>query len=61
LVGAFFGNLGAASLILGCAGSPETSNKIIQKGLAFSRTQSGTVSSSGRWLRFGILPRRLLR
>ena len=57
----FCGNPGAASLILGCSGSPSTSNKIIQKGLAFSRRQSGTVSSSGRWLRFGILPRRLLR
>ena len=43
------------------SGSPSTSNKIIQKGLASSRRQSGTVSSSGRWLRFGILPRRLLR
>jgi hypothetical protein len=40
---------------------PSTSNKITQKGLASSRRQSGTVSSSGRWLRFGILPRRLLR
>ena len=49
----------AASLVLGCSGSPATSNKIIQKGLAFSRRQSGTVPSSGRWLRFGILPRRL--
>ena len=38
-----------------------TSNKIIQKGLASSHRQSGTVPSSGRWLRFGILPRRLLR
>jgi hypothetical protein len=27
----------------------QTSNKIIQKGLASSRGQSGTVSSSGRW------------
>jgi hypothetical protein len=33
----------------------------MQKGLAFSRRQSGTVSGFGRWLRFGILPRRLLR
>jgi Protein of unknown function (DUF3489) len=58
LVSALFG---AASLILEQAGSPETSNKIIQKGLACSRRQSGTVSSSECWLRFGILPRRLLR
>jgi hypothetical protein len=42
-------------------GSRETSNKITQKGLAFSRTQSGTVSSSEAWLRFGFLPRRLVR
>ena len=27
---------------------PETSNKIIQKGLAFPRKQSGTVASFGR-------------
>jgi hypothetical protein len=47
--------------VLGCSGSPSTSNKIIQKGLASSPGQSGTVPSSGRWLRFGILPRRLLR
>jgi Protein of unknown function (DUF3489) len=44
-----------------CTGSRETSNKIIQKGLASARRQSGTVSSSECWLRFGILPRRLLR
>jgi hypothetical protein len=56
LVSAFWGNPGAASLIIGCSGSPSTSNKIIQKGLAFSRRQSGTVSGSGRCLRFGILP-----
>jgi hypothetical protein len=41
------------------SGSPSTGNKIIQKGLAFSLRQSGTVSSSGRCLRFGILPCRL--
>jgi len=35
-VSAFFGNLGAASLILEYAGSP-TSNKIMQKGLASAR------------------------
>jgi hypothetical protein len=51
--------LALQDLIIGCSGSPSTSNKIIQKGLAFSRRQSGTVSSSGRCLRFGILPRRL--
>ena len=56
LVSVFCGNPGAASLVLGCSG---TSNKIIQKGLASSHRQSGTVSSSGRWLRFGILPCRL--
>ena len=56
----FFCNLGAASFDP-CAGSRETSNKIIQKGLASARRQSGTVSSSECWLRFGILPRRLLR
>ena len=38
---------------------PETSNNIIQKGLAFPRQQSGTVVSSGRWTHPGILPRRL--
>jgi hypothetical protein len=61
LVSIFFGDLGAASLILGSPGSSPTSNKITQKGLAFSFNQSGTLSGSGRWLRFGILPRRLLR
>ena len=61
LVSALFGNLGAASSIRVCAGSRQTSNKIMQKGLAFSRTQSGTVSSSEAWLHFGILPRRLVR
>jgi hypothetical protein len=44
-------NLGAASFDP-CAGSRETSNKIIQKGLASARRQSGTVSSSECWLRF---------
>jgi Protein of unknown function (DUF3489) len=60
LVSAFFGNLGAASLIVGCAGSPYTSNKITPKGLASWRRQSGSVPSSECWLRSGILPRRLL-
>ena len=42
-------------------GIASTSNKIIQIGLAFSLRQSGSVSGSRRWLRFGILPRRLVR
>jgi hypothetical protein len=41
-----------ASLIFGCARSPQTGNKIIQKELASSPKQSGTVSSSGRWPAF---------
>ena len=61
IVSAFCGDPGAASLILGRSGTRSTSNKITQKGLAFSFNQSGTVSSSGRGLRFGILPCRLLR
>jgi len=39
---------------------PKTSNKVIQKGLAFLREQSGTLVSSGL-LCSGILPRRLYR
>jgi hypothetical protein len=35
LVSAFCGNPGAVSLILGCSGSPSTSNKIIQKRTGF--------------------------
>ena len=35
------------------------SNNIIQKGLAFVREQSGTVTRSGREARLGILPHRL--
>src|SRR5215831_11777596 len=37
---------------------PQTSNNIIQKGLAFVREQSGSVTVSGRDA-LGILPRRL--
>ena len=40
---------------------PETSNKIIQKGLAFLFEQSGTLVSSGPLTSSGILPRRLHR
>ena len=40
---------------------PEISNKIIRKGLAFLRKQSGTVVSSGLVSCSGILPRRLHR
>ncbi len=40
---------------------PETSNKIIQKGLAFLLEQSGTLVSSGPLTCSGILPRRLHR
>jgi hypothetical protein len=34
--------------IIGCSNLTETSNNIIQKGLAFRRQQSGTVVSSRR-------------
>jgi hypothetical protein len=37
----------------------QTSNNIIQKGLAFGREQSGNVAVFGRETRLGILPRRL--
>jgi hypothetical protein len=40
---------------------PETSNKIILKGLAFLLEQSGTLVSSGPLTCSGILPRRLHR
>jgi hypothetical protein len=40
---------------------PKTSNKVIQKGLAFLREQSGTLVSSGLLMCSGILPRRLYR
>src|SRR5262245_12456462 len=43
---------------LGCPVCPQTSNNIIQKGLAFVREQSGSVTVSGRDA-LGILPRRL--
>jgi hypothetical protein len=39
----------------------KTSNKIIQKGLAIARKQSGTLLSSGLSTCSGILPRRLHR
>jgi hypothetical protein len=39
--------------------APKTSNNIIQKGLAFPRKQSASVTSSGRQANLGILPRRL--
>jgi hypothetical protein len=39
--------------------SPKLSNNIIQKGLAFVREQSGTVTRSEREARLGILPHRL--
>ena len=55
------GNPSAEGLILGCSRSRSTSHKIIKKGLAFSTRQSGSVGGSRRWLRFGILPRRLVR
>src|SRR5262245_26328463 len=38
---------------------PKTSNNIIQKGLAFGREQSGTVTVPGARRALGILPRRL--
>src|SRR6516164_9137534 len=38
---------------------PQTSNNIIQKGLAFGREQSGTVTVPGARRALGILPRRL--
>jgi uncharacterized protein DUF3489 len=46
-------------LIIPLSSRPETSNNIIQKGLAFVRGQSGSVTVSGRQTRLGILPRRL--
>ena len=39
----------------------ETSNKVIQKGLAFLLEQSGTLVSSGLLTCSGFLPRRLHR
>jgi len=42
-----------------CSGLAQTSNKIIQKGLAFARKQSGTDTVPSAETRFGILPRRL--
>ena len=45
--------------IIYCSSLPQTSNKIIQKRLAFPGDQSGTVVGSVRFKRSGILPRRL--
>jgi hypothetical protein len=45
--------------VLPCSASPQTSNNIIQKGLAFVPEQSGTVTVSGHDARLGILPCRL--
>src|SRR5882672_7338154 len=39
--------------------APETSNNIIQNGLAFDRHRSGTVINARRLARLEILPRRL--
>jgi hypothetical protein len=43
-----------------CSDLPETSNNIIQKGLAFIGDWSGTVVKYARRGRSGILPRRLV-
>src|SRR5436190_5089678 len=43
--------------IISCSTSRELSNNIIQKGLAFGRDWSGTVTRSGRQGRSEILPR----
>jgi hypothetical protein len=48
---------GSAFCVYGALMAAPMSNKIIQKGLASSRKQSGSVSRS---LRFRILPRRLV-
>ena len=45
----------------GCSSMPEISNKIIRKGLAFLRKQSGTLVSFRALTGSGILPRRLHR
>ena len=42
-----------------CSVVPQTSNKIIQKGLVFLCKQSGTVAVPSAERRYGILPRRL--
>jgi hypothetical protein len=38
----------AMGLIIPCSGAPTLNNKIIQKGLAFSRDWSRSVVNSGR-------------
>src|SRR5262245_48230532 len=45
--------------IIPICGLPKTSNNIIQKGLAFVREQSGSVTIPGARRALGILPRRL--
>jgi hypothetical protein len=45
--------------IIPCSDLPQTSNNIIQKGLAFVREQSGTVTVPGTTRASGSLPRRL--
>src|SRR5215470_7360626 len=42
-----------------CSNGVELSNNIIQKGLAFVREQSGSVTVPGARRALGILPRRL--
>jgi Protein of unknown function (DUF3489) len=49
----------ATAGIIPCSGLPETSNNIIQKGLAFDREQSGSVTVPGASSASGFLPRRL--
>jgi Protein of unknown function (DUF3489) len=46
--------------VIPCSDLPQSSNNIIEKGLAFAREQSGTMTVSGRATRLGILPRWLL-
>ena len=50
--------VGTGHRIIPCLDLRQSSNKIIQKGLAFGRDTSGTVESSGRPARSEILPRR---
>jgi hypothetical protein len=45
-------------MIIPCSDLRQTSNNIIQKGLAFAREQSGSVTVPGA-RRLGILPYRL--
>ena len=48
-----------AAGIIPCSDLPQTSNNIIQKGLAFVREWSGTVTAPGAMRASGFLPRRL--